>query len=78
MKIPTEEEMDLPNKDLQGARSRAIEICRNLKQSIAKAKKRVPSYLKSNITTNPSASATGLQKVYDRLMKEHDIKKSEL
>mgnify|MGYP003133204000 CR=1 FL=1 len=68
----------MEKEEFHGPRDRAIEICKNLKMSIEKAKQRVPQEFRNNLTTNPSATAKGLQKVMDNVMKKHGLTKKDL
>ena len=68
----------MEDNEIQGPKSRAIEICKNLIGSIKKAKKRVPQEFRTNLNTNPSVTANGLQRVLDRIMQDHGLTKNDL
>tara|TARA_Y100000004_G_C8725627_1_gene331994 strand:- start:267 stop:461 length:195 start_codon:yes stop_codon:yes gene_type:complete len=56
-------------------RKRAIQICKNLKQTIAKIPE---NYDREYIFDPPQAKKNNLEKILDKLIKKYQIKKNEI
>jgi len=59
-------------------KTKVLEICKNLTRSIKSAKKRHTLKGLSGLSTNPSATASGLQNKLDQIMTENNLSKKDL